>query len=76
MIPGIHVRALLLAAVAVLAAARATAPSGGDPGQMDDQAGRVGLEVNHWVFTLIATSLELKGGKTLGAASLVLRFNH
>lgn len=108
---------------------------------MDDQAGRVGLGVNHWlaygiapsanglpegaalatsaglvtgkntvgmpylgpcpprgnapqhyVFTLIATSLEpgalppgldkaavleaLKGGKTLGAASLVLRFNH
>jgi phosphatidylethanolamine-binding protein (PEBP) family uncharacterized protein len=46
----------------------------------------------HYVFTLIATSLEvgalppgldkgavmeaLKGGKTLGAASLVLRFNH
>jgi Raf kinase inhibitor-like YbhB/YbcL family protein len=108
---------------------------------MDDQAGRVGLGVNHWVaygiapqanglpeaaavaapvgfsagknslgmpylgpcpprgnapqhyaFTLIATSLEagalppgldkaavleaLKGGKTLGAASLVMRFNH
>ncbi len=108
---------------------------------MDDQAGRVGLGVNHWVaygiapeasglpegaavaapagfvtgkntvgmpylgpcpprgnapqhyvYTLIATSLEagalapgldkaavleaLKGGKTLGAASLVLRFNH
>ena len=46
----------------------------------------------HYVFTLIATSLEasalpprldktavleaLKGGKALGAASLVLRFNH
>ena len=108
---------------------------------MDDQAGRAGLGVNHWVaygiapeanglpeaaavaapagfsagknslgmpylgpcpprgnapqhyvFTLIATSLEagalppgldkaavletLKGGKALGAASLVLRFNH
>lgn len=108
---------------------------------MDDQAGRAGLGVNHWVaygiaptanglpegaavaapvgfvagkstpgmpylgpcpprgnapqhyvFTLIATSLEvgalppgldkaavleaLKGGKTLGAASLVLRFHH
>ena len=108
---------------------------------MDDQAGRTGLGVNHWVaygiapeanglpegaavaapagfsagknslglpylgpcpprsnapqhyvFTLIATSLEagtlppgldkaavleaLKGGKALGAASLVLRFNH
>ncbi len=108
---------------------------------MDDQAGRAGLGVNHWIaygiapevkglpeaaaiaalvgfnvgknslgmpylgpcpprgnapqhyaFTLIATSLEadalppgldkatvleaLKGGKALGAASLVLRFNH
>ncbi|MBK8323568.1 MAG: YbhB/YbcL family Raf kinase inhibitor-like protein [Betaproteobacteria bacterium] len=108
---------------------------------MDDQAGQVGLGVNHWVaygigpeakglpegaavaapagfiagkntvgtpylgpcpprgnapqhyvYTLIATSLEpgalppgldkaavleaLKGGKTLGAASVVLRFNH
>ncbi len=108
---------------------------------MDDQAGRVGLGINHWVaygiapeatglpegaavaepngfragkntvdmhylgpcpprgnaplhyvYTLIATSLEsgalppgldkaavldaLKGGKTLGAVSLVLRFNH
>ena len=46
----------------------------------------------HYVFTLIATSLEantlapgldkaavldaLRGGKALGAASLVLRFNH
>jgi Raf kinase inhibitor-like YbhB/YbcL family protein len=188
-------RGLLLAAVAMLASACATPPSGGDPGHkgfslwspgradnamldtkhggknpanancpgenispalawgrapaatrsfvilMDDQAGRAGLGVNHWlaygikadasdlpegaalaapsalragknslgmpylgpcpprgnapqhyVFTLIATSLEadalppgldkaavldaLKGGKALGAASLVLRFNH
>ena len=187
-------RGLLLAAVAVLATACATPPTGGDPGHkgfslwspgrvdnalldtryggknpananclgenispelawarapsatrsfvilMDDQAGRAGLGVNHWVaygippqanglpeaaatapagftagkntvgmpylgpcpprgnapqhyvYTLIATSLEagalppgldkaavleaLKGGKALGAASLVLRFNH
>lgn len=194
MIPSLT-RGVLLAAVAVLATACATAPSGGDPGHkgfslwspgrvdnalldtkyggknpanancpgenispalawdralsatrsfvilMDDQAGRAGLGVNHWVaygiranasglpegaalatpatftagknsvgmpylgpcpprgnapqhyvFTLIATSLEpgalpsgldkaavldaLKGGKALGAASLVLRFNH
>lgn len=193
--PSLTLRGVLLAAVAVLATACATAPSGGDPGHkgfslwspgradnavldiqyggknpanancpgenitpalawarapsatrsfvilMDDQAGRSGLGVNHWVgygikanasglpegaalaspaaftvgknslgmpylgpcpprgnapqhyvFTLIATSLEpealppgldkaavldaLKGGKALGAASLVLRFNH
>jgi len=39
---------------------------------MDDQAGRVGLGVNHWV----AAKQALKGGKTLGAAILALRFHH
>ncbi len=51
-----------------------------------------GIAPQHYVYTLIATSVEagalrpgldkaavleaLKGGKALGAASLVLRFNH
>lgn len=195
MFQSLTLRSSLLAAVALLATACATPPTGGDPEHkgfslwspgrvdnalldtkyggknpanancpgenispelawarapsatrsyvilMDDQAGRAGLGVNHWVgygikanasglpegaalavpaaftvgkstpgmpylgpcpprgnapqhyvFTLIATSLEpealppgldkaavldaLKGGKALGAASLVLRFNH
>jgi Raf kinase inhibitor-like YbhB/YbcL family protein len=193
--PSPTLRGLFLAAVAVLVAACATPPTGGDPGHkgfslwspgradnalldtqyggknpanancpgdnispalawarapaatrsfvilMDDQAGRAGLGVNHWVgygikadasglpegmalaapaaftvgknslglpylgpcpprgnapqhyvYTLIATTLDagalppgldkaavldaLKGGKALGAASVVLRFNH
>jgi phosphatidylethanolamine-binding protein (PEBP) family uncharacterized protein len=69
MILALTLRGLLLAAVAVLATACATSPSGTRSVVilMDDPAGRAGLGVNHWLGS---------GIEAPGAASLVLRFNH